>query len=543
MGMAGFQSERTSTCWAAGLGGKRAVRREFLFRRPGSAVLAGIHVAVFFLAASTLPRVVLAAGGQVVLTVVDADTGKPIPARMHLKNVHGRPPKVPPNIPFWHDHLVVPGSITLKLPVGQYRFELERGPEYVTREGHFTIENFADDVHQVELRRCVNMAEEGWYSGDLYVRRPAREMELLMLAEDLHVAQVITWWNEQGKLGSQPLPAEHLVQFDGNRYYQVRAGGWARSGTELLLFHLTVPVLLPDGPFPLWPELLAPVREHRGAWLDLTAPFWWDLPLLVAHGLVDSIEVAHSRFCRHAVVGDEGDGKPRDKNLFPDPAGHAHWTQHIYFQLLECGLRIPPSAGSGSGVGPNPVGYNRVYVHVGPRFEYAKWWENFRAGRVCVGNGPLLRPRVRGEPPGHCFRAPAGGREEFEIALTLSTRDPISYLEIIKNGKVEHSLPFEQYAKLGRLPPLVFDRSGWFLVRAVTDRPKTYRFAMTGPYHVEIGEQPRISRQAAQFFLDWVYERAKQIRIDDPERRRQLLLAHRAARDFWQALVAKANAE
>ena len=54
---------------------------------------------------------------------------------------------------------------------------------------------------------------------------------------------------------------------------------------------------------------------------------------------------------------------------------------------------------------------------------------------------------------------------------------------------------------------LHFDRSGWFLVRAVTDLPKTYRFAMTGPYYVEIGPQRRISKSAAQFFVDWVYER------------------------------------
>ena len=40
--------------------------------------------------------------------------------------------------------------------------------------------------------------------------------------------------------------------------------------------------------------------------------------------------------------------------------------------------------------------------------------------------------------------------------------------------------------------------------------PDTYRFATTAPYYVEIGDQPRISKTSAQFFLDWVDERGRQ---------------------------------
>ena len=95
----------------------------------------------------------------------------------------------------------------------------------------------------------------------------------------------------------------------------------------------------------------------------------------------------------------------------------------------------------------------------------------------------------------------------------------------------------------GRLPKLEFQRSGWFLLRVVTDVPNTYRFAMTGPYYVEFGGQRRISKQAAEFFLEWVRERARQIAIEDPERKSHVMAYHRAARDFWQDLASKANAE
>ena len=63
----------------------------------------------------------------------------------------------------------------------------------------------------------------------------------------------------------------------------------------------------------------------------------------------------------------------------------------------------------------------------------------------------------------------------------------------------------------------------------MTDIQPTYRFAMTGPYFVEIGQRPRISKAAAQFFLDWVYERARQIQLADPAEQRAALAAHRGA--------------
>ena len=483
-----------------------------------------------------------ASTGQLVLTVIDRETGKPIPCRMHLVGPKKKPFK-PDKTPYWHDHFVVPGTIKLKLPLGDYNFVIERGPEYLDRRGHFTINHFADDSTKVDLKRFLDMSADGWWSGDIDVRRSTRDIELLMAADDLHVAEVITWQNDKSAWGEK-LPKKPLVQFDGNRYYYQLAGSSARSGTELLLFNLPKPLSLPsaDEEYPSVMKFLKSAREDN-VWVDVSKPFWWDLPMLVAAGQIDSVEVANSHICRETVIPNESTGKPRDRVRYPDPWGNALWSQYIYFQLLECGLRIPPSAGSGSGASPNPIGYNRMYVHVDGDLTYEKWWKGFHDGQVVVTNGPLLKPSVDGELPGHVFQAEAGTKKTFEIGLSLSTREPISYLDIIKNGKVEHSIPFDKYSKTGQLPKIEFEQSGWFLVRAVTDLPKTYRFAMTGPYYVEIGYKPRISKTAAQFFIDWVFERAKQITLDDPEQKKEILSLHRQARDFWQNVLSKANAE
>ena len=80
------------------------------------------------------------------------------------------------------------------------------------------------------------------------------------------------------------------------------------------------------------------------------------------------------------------------------------------------------------------------------------------------------------------------------------------------------------------------------LVRVITTNPKTFRFASTGPYYVEIGDQRRISKASAQFFLDWVDERMKKIKLKS-DQRDDVLIYHQAARKFWEKVVGKANAE
>jgi hypothetical protein len=78
----------------------------------------------------------------------------------------------------------------------------------------------------------------------------------------------------------------------------------------------------------------------------------------------------------------------------------------------------------------------------------------------------------------------------------------------------------------------------------MADNPKTFRFASTAPYYVEIGPtKRRISKASAQFFLDWVRERAKRVKLEDPAQRQDVLQHHTLAEKFWQQKVADANAE
>jgi hypothetical protein len=192
----------------------------------------------------------------------------------------------------------------------------------------------------------------------------------------------------------------------------------------------------------------------------------------------------------------------------------------------------------------NPIGYNRVYVHCGDTLTYDAWWEGLREGRVVVTNGPLLRPRVNGQLPGHVFEGRPGESVVLSVDLRLSLRDRVDYLELIQNGNVVHEIRLDEYKnRRGALPTVEFAESGWMLVRAVTANPNTYRFASTGPYYVNFGNRPRISRRSAQFFLDWVNDRAAGLRLEDRQQQSEVLAYMDRARRFWQQKVQQANAE
>lgn len=483
-------------------------------------------------------------GGTLRLEVVDKQSKRPLACRMHLTNARGKALKAP-KVPYWADHFTFDGKISLKLPKGEYEFVLEHGLEYRTQSGHFTMDNLSEDSQTIELQQFADLAAEGWWSGDVDVARPATDLGLLMRAEDLHVCELITWPDRQVLLPGDFKAQRPLVEFDGNRFYHLSAGIDARGGGTLLLFNLDEPLDLGGlgENFPPQQQIIDQAKQQPKAWIDAREAYGWDVPAWVASGKLDSVQVLNSNLRRKSVVKDERDGKKRPELAFAGDSGNGRWCEAIYYHLLNCGLRIPPTAGSGSGEFANPLGYNRMYVHVDGELTYDAWWEGVRAGRVMITNGPLLRPIVNGQVPGHVFEAEAGQRVELEIALNFASRDPVSTIEVIKNGEVEATVHIEEFIKeQGLLPPITFEESGWFLVRCTAQAPGTYRYAMTAPYYVEIGGKPRISQASTRFFLDWVNERARMLKPADAQERETLKQHHLQTVKFWQDLSARATA-
>ena len=486
--------------------------------------------------------IAIGATARATLEVFDAATRKPVPCRIHLKDGAGKPVK-PEKLPFFRDHFVFPGKAELNLAPGRYTYEIERGPEHRLVRGEFVCSNGVVTAVRESLERIADLAREGWWSGELHVHRPTNDVQLLMQAEDLHIAPVITWWNRTDPWAGKPRPDSLLVRFDGNRFCHWMGGEDERGGGALLFFNLNAPLAITNAAreYPAASQYLKEARRHAGVWVDIEKPFWWDVPVWLSQG-IDSVGLAVNHMQRDLMLENEAWGRPRDAQRLPPPRGNGFYTQEIYYQILNAGLRVPPSAGSASGVLLNPVGYNRAYVQMSGSLTWKKWWDGLRAGRTFISNGPLLRCRANGEWPGEVFTA----RKEIEIDLNarLTVREPVSAIEVIVNGRVERTVPFAELERTGSLGKLKFTESGWFLVRAIADNPKTFRFASTAPWHVEIGKSgPRVSRAAAQYFLDWIRERMGRITLADATQREEVLMWHREAEHFWEKRVREANAE
>ena len=62
-------------------------------------------------------------------------------------------------------------------------------------------------------------------------------------------------------------------------------------------------------------------------------------------------------------------------------------------------------------------------------------------------NGPLIRPDGRRRDARPRVSGRRGQEVELEVGLTLSTRDRVSYLEIIKNGELAQQVRLDDWAK------------------------------------------------------------------------------------------------
>jgi hypothetical protein len=492
--------------------------------------------------------------GTLMFSVVDPSKGV-LPCRIFLKDSKGRSIR-PPGLPFWRDHFDCLGRVDLEVPTGRYTYEVERGPEFRRRAGAVTVAASGRASVAVVLTRLADMAAEGWYSGDLHTHRPVSDMPLIVQADDVHIAPVITWWNHRGVGTANRADAQTQFRVGKDRFYEILAGEDERDGGALLYFGLKRPLPIQEAereyPSPMKFAELARAEPH--AWIDVEKPFWWDVPVWLASGMVDSIEIANNHMCRSQMYESEAWGKPRDAVRLPPPRGTGFWSQEIYYHILSSGLRIPPTAGSASGVLPNPVGYDRVYAHVAGELTLERWWQAVKAGRSFVTNGPLLRVTAEGRLPGHVFKSGKGGQVKVRLAIRLTSNDPVRAIEVVKNGEIVRSIPVAWNAETGEAivspsadgaPTLAFDASGWFLLRTIVENPATFRFASTAPYYVEIGDVPRrISRQSATFFRDWVDERIARIQkaVADPTQRAEILRYHEQARTFWAKRLSEANA-
>lgn len=491
-----------------------------------------------------------AAAGGVLKLVARADEPAVAPAaRLELRSDNGRKPPLRRTVRSGPG-VVLDREIELALNPGAYRFRVVRGPEYRVVSGNFEVQVGASDERAIDLVRMVDMQSEGYLSGDMAWGGPAdNDVSLRMSAEDLHVAAVIRSEDGVPRVSPRTAPAAG-AEPAGPIWTSQRFG---QDGDWLYYPEATygLPAAIDD---PSLGSPAVPAGEEAAPRAVIANPFAWELPLWLANRRIDGIFLLGDWLQEEKRIDEIPAGRPPAELGFTGNDGPGRYAESVYWRLLEAGFRIPPLAGSGASVKDAAIGYNRTYA-IGPTlgqddrrvaqieseqdFYQAVW-----AGRTMLTNGPLLRPTLGGQAPGHVFQARSGEALTLAVELHLAVRDPVDYLEVIRNGEAVHSVRLDEFAKAGgMIPELTFQESGWVMVRVVTQHPDHFRAAISAPWHIEFDNSPRLSRRGIEFFTRWLSDSESQWKNLPAERLTPLIQPVRSARQFWKQRLEMANAE
>ena len=275
------------------------------------------------------------------------------------------------------------------------------------------------------------------------------------------------------------------------------------------------------------------MRGQRTGSVDFTFDseklIWWEVPVMMALATPDSLGVLHNHFNQYGVRQDEAWGRPRDTGRFPGAPGFAQYTTGLYYRYLNLGFKLPPSAGSATGVLPNPAGYNRMYVRLTAPFNVENWYTALRDGASFVTNGPML-----------FFDAKPDGNKTA-VHVKAQAREPLQRIEIVANGEVIRSVTPEVGAKQWESRfTLDTGKHSWLAARCFRATEGNVRRAHTSPVYLP-GKGD--ASADAQYFVDWIdaliAESAAPKRFAGEADRDAVLKLYREARAFYAARSAR----
>jgi hypothetical protein len=359
-------------------------------------------------------------GVTVVLGVRDED-GQPTTSSLIIKDRMGRVYPSPgrrlaPDF-FFHPQIYRSNGETVILPPGRFEVEVARGPEYlVTRR---TIEVPRVRVHReiFPLRRWINLAKMGWYSGDHHVHAAGcghyesptegvkpEDMWRHIVGEDLDVGCVLSWgpcWYAQkqffeGKIHSLSTP-DYLMRYD------VEVSGFPSSHAgHLCLLRLKEDDYPGTTRIEEWPSWDLPVLKwgkSQGGVVGFSHSGWG---LKISGSTLPSDEVP--RFDGIGANEYIVDVVHDVVDFISSVDTPAPWELNIWYHTLNCGYRAKLSGETDFPcIYGERVGLGRVYVKLDEgTLDFDRWCEGVKQGRSYVTDGKshLIDFRVDNVAPG-----------------------------------------------------------------------------------------------------------------------------------------------
>ncbi|HEX4933176.1 MAG TPA: CehA/McbA family metallohydrolase, partial [Gemmatimonadaceae bacterium] len=505
------------------------------------------------------------------LTVVDAATGRVLPARASVRLADGR--HVAPDSAWMHGdegfdprqrafefnyfHLDAPVAITV--PAGEVTLEAMHGLEYAHATRTAQVRAGETTTVRLPLRRLDDLAARGWISGDLHVhmnyggtyRNTPRRLVGQARAEDVRVVEALIV-NKEGRVPDlehfrgaldQATTRDVMLRFDE----EFHTSYWGHLGLLGLREHVLLPGYAAYANTaarsiaPMNAEVVERARR-QGAIAGYVHPFdaWPDprdttraltneFPVALALGMIDYYE----------AVG------------FVDDLMA---TQRVWYAALNAGFRVPAGAGTDAMANyaslRGPVGLNRVYARVGRPFTYDGFLDAIRRGRTMATNGPLVEFTLDGRSAGDSVVLPAG-RHTLRARVRLRSFVAIDSLEVVRNGEVIARVrPHAGGTRADTSVVLEVRESGWYLARAYATQARhpvldLQPLGTTSPVYVTVGGRPIRSERDARYFLEWVDRlRASAAAFagwNDGHEREQVLRRLDEARAVWVRLAGGAG--
>ena len=537
---------------------------------------------------------------KVVLGVRDYD-GHPTTGQFVFRDDRGRvypamTRRLAPDL-FFHEQIYRADLESVMLPPGEYEVVYTRGPEYLVETRKMTVPTTETFRQEFTLKRWIELAKLGWYSGDHHVHAAGcahyeaptegvepSDMLRHILGEDLNVGCVLSWgpcWYYQKQFFSgavDPLSTpRYLMRYD------VEVSGFPSSHAgHLCLIRLHEDDYPGTSQIEEWPSWDLPILKwgkeqggvvgfsHSGWGLEVPATSLptYDMPPFNGIGANEFIVDTTHGVCDFISAVDTP----------------SVWELNIWYHALNCGFTTRISGETDFPcIYGDRVGLGRAYVKLdlgpGQPLNYDVWAQGIRDGRsyCCDGLSHLIDFRVGGlgvgEPgaEGRPSVLAAKAGEKLKIGLQAAAlldekpkvdrdgrliRDkhikekPYWHVERARVGDTRtvpvelivngHSVETKIIPADGSIQDVAFEytprQSSWIAVRIF---PSSH----TNPVFVEVAGKPiRASKKSAQWCLDAVdvcwKQKAPAIRESE---KKEAEAAYDFAREAYRRVLAEAG--
>jgi hypothetical protein len=407
------------------------------------------------------------------------------------------------------------------------RFEVVKGFVYRLFDTTINISPETDTIY-IKLEKWFEFPSGNqWYSGDVHVHYIDSSTALLeMKAEDLNVCNILVsdFTDDVASFRGAPEPISdslHIVYLN-QEYRQDRLGHINLLNLKKLIEPAKTMMKFE---YPLNIKAMDQAHAQGGhvSWAHFAAWPALEGPLAIVLKKVDAVELL--------CTIDPFDEPVFVSDVVPDLRMNS--GLRLWYRLLNCGLKIPASAGTDKMSNWVTVGGNRVYASIKGKFNYQSWIDALDRGNTFVTNSPMIFCTVDNKSPGEQINISKPGT--VKIVAEVYSQLPLDRLEVVANGDViaekviekgEHHAKLEieyqagkstwiaarthQYNLRDMVAGVSFaerrDDGGGptFLNRYYgTLRPET-AFAHTSPSYVIVANKPIRSPKDAEYFIKYL---------------------------------------